>query len=214
MLGSHPCVALSPAQVRTVYGSSARKAEKDCRKMHCGSITGSILPNIRWPVLRCPSLAGFQVPPEVRGTVPLPARLNSPETTNTDETRLACQSQDAANKTWRGSPSAHIRRSSALSRWKRSLLEDSAGSARPGTTGRWAIRAAPRAADLPVAQWLERLRSSKTRRCHPRTPGSEEAVRCWRFGSWVFYRACPESGSETALTARAGERELCHHFRR
>jgi hypothetical protein len=38
------------------------------------SITGSVLPIVRWPVLRCPSLADFQVSPEA--LVPAEASLH------------------------------------------------------------------------------------------------------------------------------------------
>ena len=64
-LRSHLCVAVPAVQVSPVYAPCRRPAKTSCPNRPSHGINTLVLARLRWPVLKCPPMAGFQVSAEV-----------------------------------------------------------------------------------------------------------------------------------------------------
>jgi hypothetical protein len=62
-LRSHPCVAVSSAQVRSVY-LRTQYPKNICPNDLRRGINALDLVLLRWPLLKCPSMAGFEMSTE------------------------------------------------------------------------------------------------------------------------------------------------------
>src|SRR5579863_4907753 len=75
-LRSHPCVAVPSAQVQSVY-PLADSQQNVCSRALSQGINTLVLVPLRWPVLKCPPMAGFQMSTEA-GEQAKPIRSSTP----------------------------------------------------------------------------------------------------------------------------------------